>query len=207
MSNAADQTINRLLGYLRPYVSPEDADGGFDLKTFVAVLAERIGADLDGVSPQRWRADHGLDAATREGAPTWEGEAARAWRDRTGGIRIQHDDGTATYLQPGDDASDLAQTLDECVGALDFDSLDALLCDRLDGLEPPASAALRPFTILGLVQPDDDPEGRRVRVWHVQMTKASGANELPDDYFADLQEAWEIVAVLDGHVTPPYLAD
>jgi len=66
-------------------------------------------------------------------APTWEGEAAKAWRDRTGGILIRHEDGTENYLQPGDDANDLAYTLDLCAAAGAKRNTDALLCDFLEG--------------------------------------------------------------------------
>lgn len=42
--NGSDYTVETLLGYLRPYVSPDDAES-FDLKTFAAVLAERVAAE------------------------------------------------------------------------------------------------------------------------------------------------------------------
>lgn len=63
--------------------------------------------------------------------PTWEGAdgVVKGYRDRMGGIRIIHRDGTDVYLQPGDDTNDLANTLDSCGD--DFDNIAALLCDFL----------------------------------------------------------------------------
>jgi hypothetical protein len=41
----SEATIDRLLGYLRPYVSPDDAEA-FNLKEFAAVIADRVAEDV-----------------------------------------------------------------------------------------------------------------------------------------------------------------
>lgn len=64
---------------------------------------------------------------------TWDGGAVKGWRDRMGGILIRHDDGAETYLQPGDDANDLADTLDS--PKITADNIGALLCDMLEGVD------------------------------------------------------------------------
>ena len=64
--------------------------------------------------------------------PTWQGNYATGTRDRVGGIAISHQDGTSTYMQPGEDASYLADALDGASPA----NIDVLLCDQLEGLEP-----------------------------------------------------------------------
>ncbi len=56
--NESEAVIDRLVSYLRPYVSCEDGDGDFNLKTFVEIIRERIGNDLEDVTPAQWRADH-----------------------------------------------------------------------------------------------------------------------------------------------------
>jgi hypothetical protein len=75
------------------------------------------------------------------GLPTWEGASTRAWRDRIGGILITHEDGSEVYLQPGDDADSLAEALNWCVEHDNTPNLDALLCDQLEGIEPPDDLA------------------------------------------------------------------
>lgn len=64
--------------------------------------------------------------------PTWEAGAVKGWRDRTGGIKIEHEDGATVYIQPGDHAADLANTLDQC--GKDTENIGALLCDQLEGV-------------------------------------------------------------------------
>lgn len=71
--------------------------------------------------------------AMSEPFATWDAGAVKGWRDRMGGIRIAHDDGAETYMQPGDHASDLARTLDQC-GA-DKENIGVLLCDQLERIE------------------------------------------------------------------------
>lgn len=74
--------------------------------------------------------------------PTWEGPegAVKGWRDPMGGITIRHEDGTSTYLQPGDTATDLGDTLDSCADDQDMtqaqrlENIGVLLCDFLEGL-------------------------------------------------------------------------
>lgn len=68
--------------------------------------------------------------------PTWDAGAVKGWRDRIGGILIRHEDGTEVYLQPGDDANDLADTLDS--PGITSDNIGVLLCDMLEGQEPPS---------------------------------------------------------------------
>lgn len=74
--------------------------------------------------------------------PTWEGppSSVKGWLDRTGGIRIRHTDGTETYIQPGEFASDLTRTLNACLAdskmseAARQANIGVLLCDQLEGL-------------------------------------------------------------------------
>lgn len=67
-------------------------------------------------------------------APTWQGRHASATRDRFVGILCEHEDGSSVYLQPGDDTSDLGDTLDS-VG-ITVENIDVLICDQLEGIEP-----------------------------------------------------------------------
>jgi hypothetical protein len=57
MTNQSEETIDRLLGYLRPYISADDGED-FDLRVFAQVIVERIGDDLEGITPEQWLADH-----------------------------------------------------------------------------------------------------------------------------------------------------
>ena len=62
--------------------------------------------------------------------PTWDAGAVKGWRDSMGGIKIDHEDGTTAYVQPGDDATDLGNTLDRCGD--DKENIGVLLCDYLE---------------------------------------------------------------------------
>jgi hypothetical protein len=66
----------------------------------------------------------------------WQGTHAKAERDRFGGITITHKDGANAYIQPGDEADSLADTLDQCASNVRMspeDNIDGLLCDYLEG--------------------------------------------------------------------------
>lgn len=70
-------------------------------------------------------------------------------------------------------------------------------------------AARHPYTVIAAVQ-----EGAtRGRFWHVMLSSPAAFFERGDtpseapEAGAELREAWEVLAILPGHVTPEYLAD
>ena len=60
----------------------------------------------------------------------WNTTHVKGERDHFGGITITHEDGSSAYVQPGDDADDLAHTLDLCGD--DEENIGTLLCDYLE---------------------------------------------------------------------------
>jgi hypothetical protein len=164
---------------------------GVERETADCVRVDFEGADSVGFPPGhvlRTRRAPDLDALEAEG---WSVENSHGTEDP---------DGSRAFYYKDSDGG--------CSG--DYPSESAALAGAWAELQRRrANPPRQPFTVIAAVQ-----EGAtRGRFWHVMLSSPAAFFERGDtpseapEAGAELQEAWEVLAILPGHITPAYLAD